>query len=161
MILNDPFAGGTHLNDITLVAPVFAVDGDGLVGWAANRAHHADVGGVGARARSRPTRPRSSRRACASRPCGSPTSVRGLLLAASRTPDERRGDLDAQVGANVVGVERLAGVGRRAARTRWSPTASGACGPRSPTLPDGTWRSTTSLDSPGPRPISSTRRHVG
>src|SRR3546814_13512050 len=41
------FAGGTHLNDITLVAPCLVPDGDGhrLVGWAANRAHHADVGG--------------------------------------------------------------------------------------------------------------------
>src|SRR5213592_661045 len=44
VILNDPFAGGTHLNDITLVAPCF-VDG-AIVGWAANRAHHADVGGA-------------------------------------------------------------------------------------------------------------------
>ncbi len=43
-ILNDPFAGGTHLNDITVVAPCF-VD-DRLVGWVANRAHHADVGGA-------------------------------------------------------------------------------------------------------------------
>src|SRR5687767_12106201 len=42
VVLNDPFAGGTHLNDITLVAPCF-VDGE-LVGWAANRAHHADLG---------------------------------------------------------------------------------------------------------------------
>src|SRR5437588_4820788 len=42
--LNDPFAGGTHLNDLTLVAPCF-VDGR-LIGWAANRAHHADVGGM-------------------------------------------------------------------------------------------------------------------
>ena len=44
VVLNDPFAGGTHLNDVTLVAPCF-VDGR-LVGWAANRAHHADVGGM-------------------------------------------------------------------------------------------------------------------
>src|SRR2546425_4800488 len=44
VILNDPFAGGTHLNDITLVAPCFV--GGSLVGWAANRAHHADVGGA-------------------------------------------------------------------------------------------------------------------
>ena len=43
-MLNDPFAGGTHLNDLTLVAPVL-VDG-ALVGWVANRAHHADVGGT-------------------------------------------------------------------------------------------------------------------
>src|SRR5205823_13002128 len=44
VVLNDPFAGGTHLNDLTLVAPCF-VDGR-LIGWAANRAHHADVGGM-------------------------------------------------------------------------------------------------------------------
>ena len=44
VVLNDPFAGGTHLNDLTLVAPCF-LDGR-LVGWAANRAHHADVGGM-------------------------------------------------------------------------------------------------------------------
>src|SRR5205807_8865188 len=45
VVLNDPFAGGTHLNDVTLVAPAFSVDGT-LVGWAANRAHHADLGGM-------------------------------------------------------------------------------------------------------------------
>src|SRR5215470_15927850 len=38
------YAGGTHLNDVTLVAPCFA--GQVLVGWAANRAHHADLGGM-------------------------------------------------------------------------------------------------------------------
>ncbi len=42
LILNDPYQGGTHLPDITLVAPVFA--GDSLVGFCANRAHHADIG---------------------------------------------------------------------------------------------------------------------
>jgi N-methylhydantoinase B len=42
-ILNDPYRGGTHLPDITAVSPVFA-DGE-LVGFAASRAHHADVGG--------------------------------------------------------------------------------------------------------------------
>ncbi|MFW9803186.1 MAG: hydantoinase B/oxoprolinase family protein, partial [Candidatus Thorarchaeota archaeon] len=41
---NDPFSGGSHLPDLTLVAPVF--DGDMLGGFVANRAHHADVGGV-------------------------------------------------------------------------------------------------------------------
>src|SRR6516225_4789829 len=44
IVLNDPFAGGTHLNDITLVAPCF-VEGE-LIGWTANRAHHADLGGM-------------------------------------------------------------------------------------------------------------------
>src|SRR5438105_5044149 len=43
-IVNDPFSGGTHLPDITVVSPVYA---DGRpVGYAANRAHHADVGGI-------------------------------------------------------------------------------------------------------------------
>src|SRR5947208_4445418 len=42
-ILNDPYRGGTHLPDITLIAPVFA--DAGLLGFAASRAHHADVGG--------------------------------------------------------------------------------------------------------------------
>src|SRR5919112_4916973 len=43
-IVNDPFAGGTHLPDITVVSPVY--DGANLIGYAANRAHHADVGGA-------------------------------------------------------------------------------------------------------------------
>src|ERR671939_1447223 len=43
-ILNDPYAGGTHLPDITVITPAFADDGT-LLGFAANRAHHADVGG--------------------------------------------------------------------------------------------------------------------
>src|SRR2546425_7222430 len=43
-VLNDPYRGGTHLPDITVVTPVFA-DG-GLLGFAASRAHHADVGGA-------------------------------------------------------------------------------------------------------------------
>ncbi len=42
-VLNDPFAGGTHLPDITVITPVL-LDGV-LLGFAANRAHHADVGG--------------------------------------------------------------------------------------------------------------------
>ncbi|NKI35406.1 hydantoinase B/oxoprolinase family protein [Wenzhouxiangella sp. XN79A] len=42
LILNDPFAGGTHLPDVTLIAPVF--HGEELVGFVANRAHHADIG---------------------------------------------------------------------------------------------------------------------
>src|SRR5262249_56615278 len=44
ILLNDPFAGGTHVNDLTVVSPCFA--SGTLVGWVANRAHHADVGGT-------------------------------------------------------------------------------------------------------------------
>src|SRR2546427_8414710 len=51
VLLNDPFAGGTHLNDLTLVSPVFGPEAGPeantpvLLGFVANRAHHADVGG--------------------------------------------------------------------------------------------------------------------
>ncbi|MCC6935335.1 MAG: hydantoinase B/oxoprolinase family protein, partial [Thermomicrobiales bacterium] len=48
--LNDPYLGGTHLPDVTLISPLF-VTGEGeqiLAGFAANRAHHADIGGISA-----------------------------------------------------------------------------------------------------------------
>ena len=105
LMLNDPFAGGTHLNDLTMVAPVF-VD-DVLVGWVANRAHHADVGGTapGSMPPDALTVDEEGLRLA-------PTPVDDESLArvvdASRTPDERRGDLDAQRGANRLGVERFA-----------------------------------------------------
>lgn len=44
LVLNDPFLGGTHLPDVTLVAPVFGQEGETLLGFVANRAHHADIG---------------------------------------------------------------------------------------------------------------------
>src|SRR5207253_213252 len=45
-ILNDPFAGGTHLPDVTVVAPVFLRGGRRPFAYVANRAHHADIGGM-------------------------------------------------------------------------------------------------------------------
>jgi N-methylhydantoinase B/oxoprolinase/acetone carboxylase alpha subunit len=108
LVVNDPFQGGTHLNDITLVAPCI-VHGR-LVGWAANRAHHADVGG------SAPGSLPADARDVFSEglrlpPLRLDAGVRAVLLANTRTPVERAGDLDAQVGANVLGVRRLAELG--------------------------------------------------
>jgi N-methylhydantoinase B/oxoprolinase/acetone carboxylase alpha subunit len=148
VILNDPFAGGTHLNDITLVAPCI-VDGQ-LIGWAANRAHHADVGG---------SAPGSMPADATSifdegfriPPTLLTPSIRQLLSSNSRTPDERRGDLDAQVGANVVGVARLRSFadqpldevlayGERRMRAELA------------VLPDGRWVAEDVVDSFGPLP---------
>lgn len=148
VLVNDPFAGGTHLNDITVVTPAFA--GDRLVGWAANRAHHADVGGAAPGSipadatdiqqegfRIPPTR-------------YSP-ELRGLLLAASRTPEERAGDLDAQIGANVVGAERLLALADEpfdevvAYGERRMRAVLGE-------LPDGRWRFEDVVDSTGAAP---------
>ena len=149
VVLNDPFAGGTHLNDVTLVAPCFGPGGR-LVGWAANRAHHADVGG--AAPGSIPADATDIHQEGLRIP---PTllddGLRRLLLANSRTPDERAGDLDAQVGANVVGVGRLAGLadapldevvayGERRMRAALAA------------LPDGTWRAADAMDSTGAAP---------
>ena len=147
IVVNDPFAGGTHLNDITLVAPCI-VDGR-LVGWAANRAHHADVGG--AAPGSIPADATDIHQEGLRIP---PTllddGLRRMLLANSRTPGERVGDLAAQVGRTWWA---SSGWPRWPAHRspRWSATASGACGPPS-ALPDGTWTCRDVLDSTGAAP---------
>jgi N-methylhydantoinase B/oxoprolinase/acetone carboxylase alpha subunit len=157
MLLNDPYAGGTHLNDLTMVSPVFAgAGGDArLVGWVANRAHHADVGGTapGSMPPDALTIDEEGLRLA-------PTPIDDALLArvvdASRTPDERRGDLDAQWGANVLGVARLAELTRALGGTeRFDEVLDyGERRMRAALedLPDGRWHFADVLDSAGPRP---------
>jgi len=148
IVLNDPFAGGTHLNDITLVAPVH-VDG-ALIGWVANRAHHADLGGA-TPGSIPPEATEIQQEGLRLPPVRLTHDVREVIVASSRTPEERRGDLDAQWGANVVGMTRLAaeagqpfaevtGYGERRMRAALAD------------LPDGEWHFTDVLDSTGPRP---------
>ena len=108
-IVNDPYAGGTHLPDVTLVSPVYA---EGvLVGYAANRAHHADVGGVspGSMTLGRHIDEEGFRiePALLYRGGVRDEALLGRFLAAVRTPDERLGDLDAQLAANHVGAAAL------------------------------------------------------
>src|SRR5439155_14015353 len=114
VILNDPFAGGTHLNDITLVAPCF-ID-DELVGWAANRAHHADVGG--AAPGSIPADATDiAQEGLRLPPLPFTDAVRSVVMTNSRTPAERASDLDAQAGANRGGIDRLVEIVRSGAAT--------------------------------------------
>src|SRR5438270_9814317 len=108
-IVNDPFAGGTHLPDITLVVPIVH---EGLtIGYAANRAHHADVGGVspGSMTLSRHIDEEGVRiePSLLVRRGMRDEALLGRILSAVRTPDERRGDLDAQLAANAVGAAAL------------------------------------------------------
>jgi N-methylhydantoinase B/oxoprolinase/acetone carboxylase alpha subunit len=105
IVVNDPFAGGTHLNDITFVAPAHSDDGS-LLGWAANRAHHADIGGM-APGSLPPDATEIFQEGLRIPPVKWTPEVEALVVASSRTPEERRGDLDAQVGANRLGVGRL------------------------------------------------------
>src|SRR4051795_930932 len=103
-VLNDPYRGGTHLPDITVISPVFA--GDEHVGFAASRAHHADVGG----------------RIPGSMPADSTTlDEEGVVIEPRRLDDEaieelasrmrgprqREADLRAQLAANRAGAARL------------------------------------------------------
>ena len=127
-ILNDPYLGGTHLPDVTMVSPVFEHDGrraGRLVGFVASRAHQADIGGMapGSMPLARELvqegliipplklyrRGRLNEEALA------------LILRNVRTPDERRGDLAAQVAAQRSGERRL-----RELATRYGRQALGA-----------------------------------
>ncbi len=113
VILNDPFRGGTHLPDITLVAPVFIPSSEGLqlFGFVASRAHHADIGGSvsGSMAIAReiyqegliipPVKLFQQGQIN--------QAVLDMILANVRTSRERSGDLSAQIAANQRGAERL------------------------------------------------------
>lgn len=109
--LNDPYCGGTHLPDLTLVAPVFSEGTQELIGFVANRAHHADMGGMapGSLSTAREIFQEGLRvppvRLCRSGEIDG--DLLRLVLANVRTPEERRGDLMAQVAANFTGERRL------------------------------------------------------
>ena len=104
-ILNDPFAGGSHLPDITMVTPL-ALDGR-IAAFACTRAHHSDVGGI-----APGSMPATSTSIWQEGVIVPPVRLTGevlaVLLANVRTPELRRGDLAAQSAANRIAEERLA-----------------------------------------------------
>ena len=129
VMLNDPFRGGTHLPDITLVSPVFLRPRDRRpTFYVANRAHHSDVGGMspGSMPVAReiyqeglvipPVRLVRRGRIVA--------DVMNLLLANVRTPDEREGDVTAQIASNRVAEMRLRETAARYGRARTLQYAS-------------------------------------
>ena len=109
VILNDPYAGGTHLPDITLVSGVF--DKKTLRFYVANRAHHSDVGGMSPG--SMPVAEEIYQEGLRIPPVHLMSSgilnadVRDLILLNVRTPLEREGDLSAMIAANRTGERRL------------------------------------------------------
>ncbi len=157
--LNDPFRGGTHLPDVTLVAPVHAPDGV-LLGYVASRAHHSDMGG------STP----------GSMPLAREIYEEGLrippvrlyrggdrnedlwrtLLANVRTPRERAGDLDAQLAALNTGAKRLLEIASRrgteatlAAMQGLVTYADRLVSAGLDRIPDGTYRAEDTLEDDG------------
>jgi N-methylhydantoinase B len=109
-ILNDPYRGGTHLPDITLISAVFA--GGDLMGFAANRAHHADVGG-----RVPGSMPADSKtldeEGVVIPPSRLDDDLLSELTAQMRSPEQRRADLRAQLAANRTGAARLEALAER------------------------------------------------
>jgi N-methylhydantoinase B len=111
VLLNDPFRGGTHLPDITLVSGVFLRGRRAPFFYVANRAHHADIGGM--RAGSMPLATEIYQEGLRIPPLflvragREQEDVLRLILANVRTPVERRGDLRAQIASNRVGERRL------------------------------------------------------
>ncbi len=109
-VLNDPYRGGTHLPDITLISPVFAA-GE-LLGFAACRAHHADVGGP-----TPGSMPAGSKRldeeGVVIPPTRADPDTLAGLAAQMRFPDQRLADLRAQQAANRLGAVRLAELAER------------------------------------------------
>jgi N-methylhydantoinase B len=110
-ILNDPYAGGTHLPDITLVLPIFIEDAPEPAFYVASRAHHADVGGMhaGSMGPAQEIYQEGIRipPILLMREGKMEHGVLALLLANVRTPEEREGDLAAQIGACRVGERRI------------------------------------------------------
>jgi N-methylhydantoinase B len=109
-ILNDPYRGGTHLPDITLVSPVFV--GGALTGFAACRAHHADVGGP--TPGSMPADSRTLDEEGVVIP-PTPADMHRLreIAARMRFPEQRLADLRAQRAANRIGARRLTELAER------------------------------------------------
>ncbi len=116
-IVNDPFRGGTHLPDITAVSGVFLTARKAADFYVASRAHHADVGGMspGSMPLAREIYQEGLRippvlLMRAGKPC---RDVMEMILANVRTPEEREGDLLAQVMAARRGEARLREISQR------------------------------------------------
>ena len=136
-ILNDPYRGGTHLPDITLISPIFMpatssasppgvrgrAEGPELLGFAASRAHHADIGGPtpgGMPALSTSL----DEEGVVISPTRADADVLGELAARMRNPAQRLADLRAQRAANLVGIRRLREIAdRRGLETLRAATA--------------------------------------
>jgi N-methylhydantoinase B len=113
-LLNDPYAGGTHLPDLTMVMPVYTSQASRPAFYVANRAHHADIGGAhaGSMGLTREIFQEGLRippvkileRGDVVR------DVMSLILANVRTAREREGDLTAQIAACRIGERRLLGM---------------------------------------------------
>ncbi|HEY2637956.1 MAG TPA: hydantoinase B/oxoprolinase family protein, partial [Solirubrobacteraceae bacterium] len=113
-VLNDPYAGGTHLPDITVVTPILAGDSE-LLGFAACRAHHADVGGSVPGSMPADSKTLEDEGVVIS-PRVLDDAAIDELAEQMRQPAQRRADLRAQLAANRAGGRRLLELAERVGR---------------------------------------------
>jgi N-methylhydantoinase B len=159
-VVNDPYRGGTHLPDLTMINAI-ALDGDAPAAYAVTRAHHADVGGM-----APGSMPAGSRELVQEGLVippvrlvrdGEPVrDVLDLLLANTRTPGEREGDVRAQLAAHRLAERRLGEVAERhgAGRVREAFDDLLAYAERRTRaaiaqMPDGTYRAEEALEGDG------------
>ncbi len=155
-VLNDPYRGGTHLPDITAVSPLFL--GDRLAGFAAARAHHADVGG-----KVPGSMPARSTRLDQEGVVIPPTRIAqgwemdgrllGDMIGAMRGPRQREADLRAQLAANRLAARRLTELAERHGETLLADAmdevldyAERRTRSAIATIPDGTYRAADVLE---------------
>jgi N-methylhydantoinase B len=158
--LNDPYAGGTHLPDITLVSPVFLQNSTSPDFFVACRAHHADVGGAtaGSMGLARTIYEEGLRLppVLLAREGELDPSVIAIFLANTRASEERLGDLAAQEAANRLGAARMSDLAERVGRARLD-RATGALADyaeallraRLAAIPPGSFRFEDTLDDDG------------
>jgi len=176
VILNDPYLGGNHLPDITLVSPVFVEGSPEAHFFVASRAHHADVGGMSPG--SMPLSTELYQEGIIIPPIKlvnggeRNAAVWQLILRNVRTPWEREGDLAAQLAAHAAGAQRLAeitaryGLGETLRRARTLIAyAESLARAAIRLIPDGRYRFTDYLDDDGqsdaPIPIVATLTVAG
>ncbi len=152
VLVNDPYQGGTHLPDLTLVTGVY--DSAGVLRfYVANRAHHADVGGISPG--SLPISSHIDDEGFRTGPALLDDALSQKLFDESRTPDERRGDLFAQVAANQRGSKRLQeqlakyGEGLLQAARDLQDYSEARMRHVIKALPDGVWRGEDVLEDDG------------
>ncbi len=131
-VCNSPEFGGTHLPDITLTSPVYSEETANapaqLIGFVSSRAHHADVGGISPG--SLPLSVELYQEGLILPPLAIVRNgeidqqILNLICANSRTPEERRGDLQAQIAANQTGANRLRHIVAEAGITNYEQCAS-------------------------------------
>ena len=158
VILNDPFLGGTHLPDVTVIAPVYS--GQALVGFVANRAHHADIGA--GTPGSMPVSRRLDEEGMVIPPSNLihqgavDEAFMTSLVEATGNPAQSRGDFAAQISANRTGVRRLEALVEGLGANRYLDAVAGlnAYAERLARaalaeIPDGAYRFTDYMDDDG------------